>query len=1259
MANFVGTGRCGVIGVGLLGVLGCGQAGGPASERAGAQTQALVGDAAGTSNGAKSVVTFSNGSALQCVGTVIGSNLVATTSACAGKLTSSTTVRIPDGATQDQFKVSTATGANAALAGFSGTGIAVLHFTASLGTSADITPALIPGGGLGASPLPGSLVGVDANSGLRTRFNATFNPVDTDFCFQSATNIQQPTDDGTPFFAPSSNTLLGIVDQSGGTSGNCFGTGAVALLGLDSLPRIRVDNFNGNDENRFTALLAPNGPIYGVQLFFDNRPNDTFQASTSIPVGFQNMFGANTRPTITVISNPLGGTLRTIRVVTGAEPPTTETPVDCTANSGAACEADGVTPVLPTDLGMSYLLQGDDVVTLSGNTITTVKPSWKGFPSADGTDGRFLSIKGNGFSAPQVPTFRAFISCASTDVDQVQIFDGDSGGALDLLPSSNAPHACARLTVDPSKTPSTADDVTDAGCVSNTPDDESVFADADWSGLVVPTACATSHPGANATRNYRLEVFLTTGACNGTIPVPSTDPGAAIDLFKIRSTCNIEVTQSTFNFVGMDDQTSGDKGGLFHTLVDTSTGNLTGTLTPATTTWYERTGNFSFLVDKSQTASGSGSTHVTLSNLDADDCDVSGCNANGSSKSIHFLAFNADSVLPMTRVLPSTGWSGTPLLLGGPAVLRDQNPSGSVTGVASTSAPGVGEFDVQPSANDQLLAVMWRDVRVENTITQLDPSGSPVVFPMLSDTSRWQPVVSALTPAAWSTSPTALQQVLPVEIGDPGGRQNATTVAAAQQLLAGTTLASRVTAATLNIKRAHLENIDLENAVVRGTTAIVSDVLRAANRALVPNQPSPSTTLLDELDSINKALVFFDYSADPVLDPELDTDTDGIINSLDNCPIVSNPQQTDTHIFDDLGDACDPVPVVECVVNRGSGNFTGFFGYNNIYRTARLKNALNQFSPGAGNRNQPVLIRAGRHLDVVSSDFTNTLSWALAGTTVTASATSTACTGAEVMLSRVAPNVALLATDRMELGDRFQVTNLAAIAAGSSGVRLGHQSVVGDVFTSTNLQMFDNVQVKGSVRANSITPGHNDVIAGLQTVPGGVVLDSLGLSFPTFPAGTLQNVTVLSGTTALNPGNYGTVVVSNGATLALRTGNYTFRELTLNNDTHWTLNDASGRINIAVRDQFGFFERITTTASSGANPNLLLKFLGASATPVVTFFSSFTGSIYAPKAELNFQRGNLQGNTQKPFAGVFFGRRIIASNDTRFTYVPLLTFDAG
>src|SRR5690606_9911728 len=55
------------------------------------------------------------------------------------------------------------------------------------------------------------------------------------------------------------------------------------------------------------------------------------------------------------------------------------------------------------------------------------------------------------------------------------------------------------------------------------------------------------------------------------------------------------------------------------------------------------------------------------------------------------------------------------------------------------------------------------------------------------------------------------------------------------------------------------------------------------------------------------------------LDSTIDQDLDGVLDGVDNCPFVPNPDQLDTD-GDGLGDACDNCPEV---VNPGQGDHDG------------------------------------------------------------------------------------------------------------------------------------------------------------------------------------------------------------------------------------------------------------------------------------------------------------------------------------------------
>ncbi|MGH9903230.1 MAG: hypothetical protein ACRD68_15590, partial [Pyrinomonadaceae bacterium] len=81
-------------------------------------------------------------------------------------------------------------------------------------------------------------------------------------------------------------------------------------------------------------------------------------------------------------------------------------------------------------------------------------------------------------------------------------------------------------------------------------------------------------------------------------------------------------------------------------------------------------------------------------------------------------------------------------------------------------------------------------------------------------------------------------------------------------------------------------------------------------------------------------------------------------------------------------------PVVECVLDRGNGAFTGWFGYNNpnvVPVTIPLGTA-NKFTPTPAERGQAVTFQPGRHRNVFAVAHTGgNLVWTLNGKTATAS----------------------------------------------------------------------------------------------------------------------------------------------------------------------------------------------------------------------------------------------------------------------------------
>ena len=121
-------------------------------------------------------------------------------------------------------------------------------------------------------------------------------------------------------------------------------------------------------------------------------------------------------------------------------------------------------------------------------------------------------------------------------------------------------------------------------------------------------------------------------------------------------------------------------------------------------------------------------------------------------------------------------------------------------------------------------------------------------------------------------------------------------------------------------------------------------------------------------------------SAAEVLQAALDQDGDGIPNTIDNCPLVANPDQADSD-RDGVGDACPLIPIAECVEHLSKGQFVAHFGYNNIgVATSAAIGTDNQFLPAPISRNQPTSFKAGlnRNVFTVSSNGED-LTWRLKG----------------------------------------------------------------------------------------------------------------------------------------------------------------------------------------------------------------------------------------------------------------------------------------
>ena len=1036
--------------------------------------------------------------------------------------------------------------------------------------------------------------------------------------FETGTDSEM--DDGAPVFDPAAaapGSILGLIDA--GFAGCAGGEkGMVPFTGI--APVLDASTISGS---AFRTALVSAGPVFELLVHSDGFR--TFSVETGIPTAIGSLYSASPA---TDFSDVNGDGLMDIVVSVGGDPTTIVPPTSGTTPSGD--------PILRTDLGTAFVLSGSDLVQLGGGgSVTDVNPSWKGFPTAYDSDGRFLTIGERGFSSVAVVRTSTLVRCRSAlDVNtvQIQVFDPDTDLTIDNSgPPSPQVRTCVRIAADNDGNP----DNDDPGCVSTLAEGVDFKATSGSAGtgtatdniwfspsLVSLTSCiATGDLPA-----YRVDVYLDTdGDCNSAESVDATGLSGVINGFKVRSTCEVgPMSNDAFSFVARD-----SAGGPFAALAgSTVEAEPNGT--------YDHLGTFTYKVDTSAITDG----NFTLTNADADDCDLPGCAAGGRGIEVHFLPFSETSVLDTTATSAGSGdVTGLTALGSAVASLLAQNPSGNF----SDTAGDLGEFEIESGTNPAV-AVLWRNVRVTNAITVYPITGSPAVHPVLSNDSTWVPPVRASTPETWNRTPAEIALLLPLEIGEPGFLHVAESVAEAQALLTGADpIVAALAAVELNVKRAEVDGKDLLGAVVRGTDVLVFEAVEQAERVLSGADPATPATL-DLLAKINGGLVLF-TSMSPALPTREDPDEDGFANVSDNCPVVANPLQENTVISDDLGDACDPTPFAECVVKRGDGAFTAFFGYENPFRVRRISGELNRFTTGEPDRGQPTVQFVGRQERVFSVDFDGSpLTWELAGKSATASSATPACEGGEVTDVRVGDRVALLASQRMELGDRFEMVELGTIAAGQSGVRIGDKATLGDILSEGIVRLGDRVNVEGSIRANRrIILGSRDTVAGITESPAGVEVDDIGLDVPA-PSSTVAVPPVRRGETlTLAPGAYGRLFLGAQAVLNLTSGRYDFTELHVGRGARIVVDEADGVVEVTVRNELSYEDGARTLALDSDHPSLLVQYLGVRS---VRLESRFSGSIVAPNAELRLDDAG-------PFEGTFFAKVIETRDGATVRFVAL------
>jgi hypothetical protein len=871
------------------------------------------------------------------------------------------------------------------------------------------------------------------------------------------------------------------------------------------------------------------------------------------------------------------------------------------------------------------------VGTASGLVLGSEKPQF-GLPTPFADDGKFLTVSGTGFETVDKPfqTFKLTVPAGETEFD-LDVFDGDLAGTFDpqggVVPADTK--TCFVLWSDPCGDRS--DRCTDAALVYiSSLDDSNSLPDQDWGALgPIPTDVADAAPSGNFI--YRLDVLLTpmtTDCASLTVETldSSVDKSAQVfNAFKLRSSAALSLRSGVLSVMGSD------SAGPFGTPQAIDSWALTDTQ-------FDGSFDMFFDVGKAAEADVMDPASLLIREADADRLDGNPPGrATGANDRVRFYLRDPNGVAQLIRPdgqgnIPSGNYDVT------------RGDFGQTESSVLAPAGGIWQWH-------------WSEVDSVNNIHLFAAAGSPTTFEMFGQPSKRLAESSAQTVAFWQTDSLAgrLPQVLgqTAANGSPlGGSVVVNTVTQARAILGGSSgsLRAELLAAKLNLSRAASRHEPLSTALLYGAPITVREVVAQADRALRDDiarlSPSQLAQLTLLVSTINTAEVTYFRPSAPFPElPNQDDDDDGILNLLDNCQSIANPGQED-HDADGIGDVCVVTPFVSCVLSRGAGAFTAYFGYQNPLSFRFLPiGEHNGFGGGLADRGQPMTFEGGRHDRAFSVDFTaaQTLVWTLNGITATATSTSTACPGGELTQSAFASSMPIFGSTEVLLRDGVTLrtaTGGYAPVASNGYLELGANAKSGDAWGGTAF-LRSNSRVEGSLT----TSGTYSAQSGVQ-VTGSVYQRAFVPTQPlawsvTFATPTQGSVLVSPDTTrVLAPGKYEAGSVHSRAVLKLSSGVYYFDSLSFEPQAVLELDQAAGAVILYVKSQLTF--RGSTRATGGGTPQLLVGYFG---TDTALLDGAFTGTVIAPNGTLQL------ASSSTGHRGVFFGKRVRVEANTQITYL--------
>lgn len=877
-----------------------------------------------------------------------------------------------------------------------------------------------------------------------------------------------------------------------------------------------------------------------------------------------------------------------------------------------------------------------------------------GLPTPFGDDGKYLDVSGQGNATVAATEVRLKLAVGS-DAPQsakdrlvIELNDGDLGGLNDHGTGDlSAVKTCYLLTSDPCGNAGLGE------CDFEDPDTQGTFfaawdsdmmGDDAWTRIDLEHACEASLlstcPSKSAPYSYELRIFLKERAASDPgdasdcmiPPAPSSVvPNAVISSFKLRSNATISHPEGQLSFEAFD--TSGDFGTpwfLPSYMRDTS---------------YD--GEFDFDI-----AGSSAANAINLQEADADylgDDSTPGL-ATGANYDIFYALIDPDFNLVELQPADGADEEASDVVL---------NPSGNYDDVGADRDLEARRF--AGPVLDGSYDWFWSSVQAHNNIHIWAPTGSPVTFELLGNHTPRAKLTTA-EPLAFWLEPGNLETWLgaPIVLGSlasgalEGASISVSSPAQARSILQGAgtqaidQLVRQLLLAKLNVRRAQALGERLDAAMIYGVTASLRTTLQAAD-ALVRGPRELTTasevaTLARFLGAVNLGdVTYFRPGIPTSTDIGGDPDGDGLMNLKDNCPPIANADQLDSD-KDRVGDACRVVPKLDCVLPIGGARYRAYLGYESPLEFRSIPvGRRNGFTSGQADRGQPSEFGFGLVKRAFSVEFgaSESSSWKLEDTTLTVSASSPQCSGAELLTLPFATNVALFAHDELVLQNDAEVRATAS-AVTSGNFELGNAAQTGSVWARGNALLQNRSHVRGSlVVGGTLQKKTEVVIDGPLVSPGFVAEHVLDWQVP-FPP-TSQDMLVPPGQTAtLAPGSYRDITVKPYSTLTLQVGTYLAESLRLEPGSRLQLSGGA-MTTLYVHSQISNEGSFVSPANEP--PLLLLGFFG---TAELHIDGAFRGAIIAPTAKLVLGREG-DGNPE----GTFFAKQLLVRAGTVVSYRAL------